>query len=148
MAAPAARQAGVRLRTPCLTIALVLLACRDRPDASPDTDAELIDPVGTGTERLLTHERLALLDQWIRASVARTGRLPRSLDDVRPPDDVAEGYVPLDQFLRDGWGRAIEYQPGPSRAYELRSLGADGQARTEDDLTLRAAPGSRPSSTA
>ena len=96
--------------------------------------------MGSGAERLLTHERLALLDEWIRASVARTGKLPRSLDEVRPPDDVAGGYVPLDRFLRDGWGRAIEYQPGPpSRSYELRSLGADGQARTGDDVTLRGA---------
>lgn len=122
-------------------MALVLLACRDRPDVPADTDAERMAPVGTGTERLLTHERLALLDEWIRASDGRTGRLPRSLDEVRPPDDVAAGYVPLDRFLRDGWGRAIEYQPGPtSRSYELRSLGADGQARTGDDITLRAAP--------
>ena len=96
--------------------------------------------MGSGAERLLTHERLALLDEWIRASVARTGKLPRSLDEVRPPDDVAGGYVPLDRFLRDGWGRAIEYQPGPpSLSYELRSLGADGQARTGDDVTLRGA---------
>ena len=122
-------------------MALALLACHDRPDAPANSDTERVAPVGTGTERLLTHERLALLDEWIRASVVRTRQRPRSLDEVRPPDDVAAGYVPLDQFLRDGWGRAIEYQPGPtSRAYELRSLGADGQARTEDDIILRAAP--------
>ena len=117
---------------------LALLACRDRPDASAETRTDEPAPVGTGTERLLTHERLALLDEWIRASVARTGKLPRSLDEVRPPDDVAGGYMPLDRFLRDGWGRAIEYQPeSASHSYELRSLGADGQARTGDDVTLR-----------
>lgn len=138
MAAPAARQDPVSRRTLRLTVVLALLACRDRPDASTDTGPDGLAPVGAGTERLLTHERLALLDEWIRASVARTGKLPRSLDEVRPPDDVAGGYVPLDRFLRDGWGRAIEYQPGPpSRSYELRSLGADGQARTGDDVTLR-----------
>ena len=141
MAAPAARETGVRLPALGLTMVIALLACRDQPDVPADSDSGAIAPVGTGTERLLTHERLALLDEWIRASVARTGRLPRSIDDVRPPDDVAAGYVPLEQFLRDGWGRAIEYQPGPaSRSYELRSLGEDGQARTGDDVTLRAVP--------
>ena len=141
MAAPAARETGVRLAALGLTIVMALFACRDRPDAPADADSGEIAPVGTGTERLLTHERLALLDEWIRASLARTGRLPRSIDDVRPPDDVAADYVPLEQFLRDGWGRAIEYQTAPaSPSYELRSLGADGQARTGDDVTLRAAP--------
>ena len=131
----------MRLRALGLTIVVALLACRDRPDAPADSDSGEIAPVGTGTERLLTHERLALLDEWIRASVARTGRLPRSIDDVRPPDDVAADYIPLEQFLRDGWGRAIEYEPGTaSRSYELRSLGADGQARTGDDVTLSAVP--------
>ena len=138
MAAPATREQAVSRPARYLTIALVLLACRDRADASADTDADRMAPVGAGTEQLLTHERLALLDAWIRGSVARTGTLPRTLEEVRPPEDVAGGYVPLDRFLRDGWGRAIEFEPGPSSgSYELRSFGADGQARTGDDVTVR-----------
>jgi hypothetical protein len=125
-------------RARCLTLALVALACRGESsdparDASPDT----IAPIGTGTEHLLTRERLALIDQWIRASIARDGNAPRSLDDVRPPEADAARYVPLERFLRDGWGRPIEYEYTPaSRRYELRSPGEDGTPRTADDVTL------------
>jgi hypothetical protein len=128
----------VSSRARCLTVALVVLACRGESararEASPDT----IAPIGTGTELLLTRERLALLDEWIRASITRNGKAPASLDDVQPPEADAARYVPRERFLRDGWGRAIEYQYTPgTRSYELRSPGEDAALRTADDITLR-----------
>jgi hypothetical protein len=114
----------------------LLLGCGSEPerDSRPDT----IAPIGTGTELLLTEERLALIDQWIRASIARTGNAPASLDDVQPPEADAARYVPLARFLRDGWGRAIEYEYSTAtRSYELRSSGADGAPGTADDVTRR-----------
>ncbi len=120
----------------CLTLALLLGGCRDdaeQPDARhPDT----IVPIGTGTELLLTRERLALIEGWIHASIARGGPVPASLDDVRPPEADAARYAPLERFLRDGWGRAIEYEYTPeTRSYQLRSLGEDGVPGTRDDVS-------------
>jgi len=124
----------------CLTLALLLLACRGDSGGSRDTAEDTLAPVGTGTELLLTRERLSLIDSWIRATMARTGTAPRSLDEVRPPEEDAPRYVPLERFLRDGWGRTIEYDYVPSRHwYELRSVGEDGTPRTVDDVTLRGA---------
>ena len=121
-----------------LSVALVVLACRGESDRAREASPDTIAPIGTGTERLLTRERLALIDEWIRASIARDGKAPASLDDVRPPDGDAGRYVPLERFLRDGWGRAIEYQYAPgTRSYELRSPGDDATLRTADDITLR-----------
>lgn len=125
-------------RARCLTLVLLVLACRGESERSRDA-SDTIAPIGTGTELLLTRERLALIDDWIRASIGRTGDAPASLDDVQPPEADAARYVPLERFLRDGWGRAIEYEYAPAtRSYELRSAGEDGRPRTADDVTLRA----------
>jgi hypothetical protein len=125
-------------RARCLTFVFLVLACRGEPERSRDA-SDTIAPIGTGAERLLTRERLALIDEWIRASIGRTGEAPASLDDVQPPEADAARYVPLQRFLRDGWGRAIEYEYAPAtRSYELRSAGEDGTPHTADDVTLRA----------
>jgi hypothetical protein len=121
-----------------LVLGMALGACRGESDEPRDPSSDSIAPIGTGTELLLTRERLELIDDWIRASIGRRAAVPTSLDDVRPPEDEASRYVPLGQFLRDGWGRAIEYEYDPaSRTYQLRSLGEDGAPDTADDVTLR-----------
>lgn len=120
----------------CLTSILVITACRDEPDRARAEYSDTLAPIGTGTELLLTRERLALIDDWIRASIAREGTVPASLNEVRPPEADAAHYAPLERFLRDGWGRAIEYTPGTA-SYELRSVGADGIVGTADDVTRR-----------
>lgn len=121
----------------CLTLALAAGACVGERDVSRDTLPDTLAPVGSGTELLLTRERLSLIDGWIRASVAQEGRAPESLESVQPPEGEAALYVPLERYMRDGWGREIEYEYMPtSRAYRLRSPGEDGQLRTADDVTL------------
>lgn len=120
----------------CLTFWLAAGGCRDETDQPRALLSDTIAPIGTGTELLLTRERFALIDDWIRASIARGATVPRSLDEVRPPEADATRYVPLDPFLRDGWGRAIEYAPA-MRSYELRSPGEDGALNTADDVTRR-----------
>lgn len=123
-----------------LMLAMVIAACSDASEQAREGDMDTIAPIGTGTERLLTHERLALVDAWIMASIAHTGEPPASLDDVRPPADEAARYVPLERYLRDGWGRRIEYEVRrDARSYDLRSVGEDGKAGTADDITLRSA---------
>jgi hypothetical protein len=125
-------------RARCLSVALVVLACRGESERAREAYPDTIASIGTGTELLLTRERLALIDEWIRALIARDGKAPASLDDVRPPEADAARYVPLERFLRDGWGRAIEYQYTPgTRSYELRSRGGDATLRTVDDIALR-----------
>ena len=122
----------------CLTLLMGFGACRDDADRSRPASADTIAPIGAGTELLLTRERLALIDDWIRAAIARDGKAPASLDAVRPPDADAARYVPLDRFLRDGWGREIDYQSRRgTEFYELRSLGEDGTPNTADDVVLR-----------
>lgn len=127
---------GVR----CLTVAVMLVACRGDSEPAGDTIADTIAPIGAGTELLLTRERLGVIDGWIRASMSRTGVAPVSLEEVQPPTSETSQYVPLERYLRDGWGRTIEYEYTPrTGSYELRSLGEDGAPRTADDVTLRGA---------
>ena len=122
----------------CLMVAVAVVACRDEPDRSRAALSDTIAPIGTGTELLLTRERIELIDSWLRGSLARRGTVPESLEELRPPEADAERYVPLERFLRDGWGRAIEYKRAPDRrSYELRSAGEDGVAGTVDDITLK-----------
>ncbi len=137
MATQATRSAVSRAAA-CLTVALLLGSCRADTDQPRTLHSDTIAPLGTGTELLLTRERLDLLEDWIRASIARTGAAPASLEDVRPPEADAARYAPLGRFLRDGWGREIEYVYTPAtRLYELRSAGADGAVGTGDDVTRR-----------
>jgi hypothetical protein len=125
-------------RRSCLALLFVLVACRDESERPGNPSPDTIAPLGTGTELLLTRERLALVDGWIRESIARTRTAPASLEEVQPPEADAARYAPLERFLRDGWGRAIEYEYAPAtRSYELRSSGEDGRPRTADDITLR-----------
>lgn len=122
----------------CLALLVGFGGCRDDADGSSSPSADTLAPIGTGTELLLTRERLALIDDWIRAAIAREGKAPTSLDAIRPPEADAARYVPLDRFLRDGWGREIDYQARPgTEFYELRSLGGDGTPNTADDVVLR-----------
>src|SRR5688500_18604867 len=128
----------MRFAALCLAIVLASGGCRDEADQPRALLSDSIAPIGTGTELLLTRERFALIDDWIRASIGRGAAVPTSLDEVRPPDVDAARYVPLDPFLRDGWGRAIEYRYAPAtRSYELRSRGEDGALNTADDITRR-----------
>lgn len=121
----------------CLTLALAAGACVGERDATRDTLPDTLAPIGAGTELLLTRERLSLIDGWIRASVAREGRAPESLESVEPPEDEAALYVPLERYRRDGWGRAIEYEyVATTGSYRLRSPGEDGRLGTTDDVTL------------
>ena len=120
-----------------LAVALIAGSCRDDATRQRESSPDTIAPIGTGTELLLTRERLAMIDDWIRAAIARDGALPASLGDVRPPAADAERYVPLERFLRDGWGRAIEYVPAPDKqSYDLRSPGEDGALGTGDDVVF------------
>lgn len=122
----------------CLALALLFSGCREEADQPPTLRSDTVAPIGTGTELLLTHERLALLEDWIRASIARNGVAPPSLDDLRPPEADAALYAPLGRFLRDGWGREIEYEyVRETRSYELRSAGEDAVVGTPDDVTRR-----------
>ena len=121
-------------------MAVLLAACSDGSEQARAGHVDTIAPIGTGTERLLTRERLSLVDAWITASIARTGQPPASIEDVRPPPDEGARYVPLERYLRDGWGRSIEYEYHRDvRSYDLRSLGEDGRGGTADDITLRSA---------
>lgn len=121
----------------CLTLALAVGACAGEGDIARDTLPDTLAPIGSGTELLLTRERLSLIDGWIRASIARDGKAPESLEIVQPPEGEAALYVPLERYKRDGWGRPIEYEYRPqARSYRLRSPGDDGRLGTADDVTL------------
>lgn len=60
-----------------------------------------------------------------------TGRLPQTLNDlVAAPGGVAGWLGPYarEADLKDPWGTAYVYKvPGTARAFDLMSLGADGQ---------------------
>ena len=64
-----------------------------------------------------------------------TGALPTRLDDLLvQPGNVSGWLGPYAKAaeLKDPWGHAIEYRtPGEGRAFDLLSLGKDGQAGGE-----------------
>lgn len=124
------------MRLRCLTLVVfALTACRDDSEAELDR-VDTVAPIGTGTERLLTEERLALLQEWA-ATMTRAGNTPASIEDIEPSAADAPRYAPVERYRRDGWGRSIhyEYHRG-DRSYELRSPGEDGHLGTGDDITV------------
>jgi general secretion pathway protein G len=67
------------------------------------------------------------------------GSYPSTLDALHEaPADLADpsAYTQLlkDEIPNDPWGNPYEYKLNGA-TYELRSLGADGQSGTEDDVT-------------
>jgi hypothetical protein len=81
----------------------------------------------------------ALLDDLsgaLGAYHARTGTLPERIAQLVGPNSPYQG----DPIPEDAWRRRIEFRVVDARAGEwrLRSLGADGQPGTSDDLVLPA----------
>lgn len=67
------------------------------------------------------------------------GSYPNTLDALHEaPADMTDSteYTQLlkDEIPKDPWGNDYEYKV-TSGSYELRSLGADGESGTEDDVT-------------
>lgn len=63
----------------------------------------------------------------------KTGRLPRSLDDLTNGINDDEPLLKAGA-LNDAWGLAFEYK-AEGKKYTIRSAGMDGVMNTEDDLT-------------
>jgi general secretion pathway protein G len=67
------------------------------------------------------------------------GTYPSSLDALyqAPSDADTTNYEPIlrDPVPADPWGHKYEYKLEGSSAYDLRSLGPDGQSGTDDDIT-------------
>lgn len=85
-----------------------------------------------------TESRMAALRQVIAQYVQTRGQLPGTLQEICR-DGVPRPLMPASQDLqglRDGWGRPFVYRQIGGE-YELRSLGADGEPETADDLVFR-----------
>jgi hypothetical protein len=85
-----------------------------------------------------TESRMAALRRAIAAYAQTHGQLPESLQEIcrvgtscplMPASQARQG-------MRDEWGRAFVYRQVDGE-YELRSLGADGESGTADDLVFR-----------
>jgi hypothetical protein len=102
----------------------VVASCKGHPPPQ-DTDKELFR-----TEGELTVARELNLAKWSGDYFRVNGRLPedpRELAKGPPPSD------PKEDPLNDAWGRPIQLIP-MGKGLEVRSLGPDGQANTEDDV--------------
>lgn len=61
-------------------------------------------------------------------------KYPKSLNDLAVPDKKGRSYI--QQIKPDGWGNAYVYvYPGKKNKYDLFSMGPDGTANTEDDIS-------------
>ena len=62
-------------------------------------------------------------------------KYPKTLNDLSTPDSKGRKYV--EQIKNDGWQRPYVYNfPGKKHKYDLYSLGADGLAGTQDDISV------------
>jgi hypothetical protein len=79
----------------------------------------------TPDPRLRTWQHLYALRHQIRRFAQARERLPVNLEEFVVPGGIA--------YELDGWGHKIHYTTSGS-GYELRALGPDGRAGTEDDM--------------
>jgi len=84
--------------------------------------------------------KLKALQTAIDAFFLGEGRHPQSLDELLVfSPKTRSRYIESPNALLDPWQRQILYQPpqqvGSLAEYELRSLGADGQDGTDDDIS-------------
>lgn len=87
----------------------------------------------------MAQSEVARLKNYVKQYQLMVGTLPSTLDALHAqPTDIADPSKwtqILDKPLSpDPWGRPYEYKPSGS-AFEIRSLGPDGQSNTEDDIT-------------
>ncbi|KKL07703.1 hypothetical protein LCGC14_2583360 [marine sediment metagenome] len=105
--------------------------------------ATLIVPAYFGrvgsAKRSVAKRNLAVIESAIEMFSSDYGRLPEGLDElVERPADVAEmDWNPpalKPKNLKDPWSRAYLYQaPGEHGAYDLYTLGRDGQEAGEKE---------------
>jgi hypothetical protein len=108
-------------------VAVLPGACR-REQVVEDTDKELFK-----TPRDLTLAREMNVATWASSYFRRTGRLPATLNEVRPSPEEPD---PKEDPLHDAWGRLLEIASVGS-GLVVRSSGADGLANTADDVEYR-----------
>lgn len=106
---------------------LVAWDCSLRLD--PKYDRELVQL------RLRCRDELAVLAQWARDTRLALGGTPPSLAAEQP---LPAGAPPYTGPRLDPWGRAYRIEPRPRSArWQVRSLGQDGLADTDDDLVVQ-----------
>lgn len=67
------------------------------------------------------------------------GSYPGSLEIIG--DDILKNFDPDSKLATDPWGRPYKYsRMEDGRSYDLRSLGADGECQTLDDISSAAGP--------
>jgi general secretion pathway protein G len=84
------------------------------------------------------------LDNMINLYRMQTGQYPTELKDLveKPDDEAVAGkwrgpYIQDASRLKDAWGNELKYKaPGEynANAYDLWSMGPDGEDGTEDDI--------------
>ena len=83
----------------------------------------------------IAKSQVTTLGQNVEGYRMDTSKLPQSLNDlVKAPSGVDGWLGPYakEADLKDPWGNPMEYRvPGEGRPFDLRSLGADGQAGGE-----------------
>ena len=93
--------------------------------------SELISAINE-TRRKETVAALRKLDAGVAAYRERNGNAP-SASTVEALSDVLHPQYMSDLVVADAWGRPVEIaSPGPN--FRFRSLGADGQRGTSDDV--------------
>lgn len=80
----------------------------------------------------IAKSQVTTLGQNVESYRMDTGKLPQSLNDLLKAPGGVDGWLgpyAKEADLKDPWGAPMEYRvPGEGRPFDLRSLGADGQA--------------------
>lgn len=79
---------------------------------------------------LATRSRLRNIAYYATIQFFDSGTRPASLEEL-----VSSGAIPDSDLLHDAWGRPMTLTSGTNTLL-LRSYGADGEADTDDDITL------------
>lgn len=81
------------------------------------------------TTKLKISEAKSTINQYYTV----VGEYPNSMNDlVNPPEGLSPFF---DKVPQDAWGKELIYKPSPNgEAFEVMSLGKDGQRGTKDDL--------------
>jgi general secretion pathway protein G len=82
----------------------------------------------------LAKTQMALLGETIDLYRMEQRKLPVSMQ-VLTERDPASGEAYLPRIPKDPWNQDYEYRVITRKQYEIRCLGDDGLANTEDDLT-------------
>lgn len=122
----------------CSVLSVFTIACGG-PEDSPAVQTHRIEVAGQEVDFKMQMMLILAASEIYRIHVGKYPSTQNGLDALIAEPEILEGtgiwrgpYIDNPEFLKDPWGRSLDYSVTDNGAIELKSLGADGKPGGDD----------------